>query len=117
MNNALMLSSDVEVEVTPLSPTNIHPGDSFDYKVTLSNTSAAPKNVTAMVYAKIPTGTEITLQGPIALNLDPGGILSGTFTASVPGSAPTGYYRILGRVWTSGFIDFDEDEEIYNVIP
>ena len=70
-----------------------------------------------MVYASTPNGTEITLEGPLSLTLAPGDYLSGTFTETVPGNAPFGFYRIVGRIWTSGFDDFDEDEEIYEVVP
>lgn len=115
--NSLMLISEVEINLIPMSPTIINPGNSSDYEVIVSNSGVAPKSVTAMVYARIPNGTEITLEGPLSLTLAPEESLNGTFTAAVPAYAPLGFYKVVGRIWTSGFADFDEDEEIYEVVP
>ena len=117
VNNSLMLESEVIIDLIPASPTDIQPGDTVDYNVTVRNDSASSKSVNCMVYARIPNGTEVTLQGPFSVNLDPGQSLTQSYNKTVPLSAPTGAYRVLARAWTSGFGDFDEDKENYNVVP
>ena len=115
--NSLMLTSEVEIDIMPMSPTILNPGDSVNYEVTVANLGTVAKSATAMVYARMPDGTETTLQGPLSLDLAPGGSLNESFAEAVPTDAPLGVYRIVGRIWSSDFDDFDEDEEIYELIP
>jgi uncharacterized repeat protein (TIGR01451 family) len=113
--NSLMLMSEVEIAVTPAGPTAINPGDTVSYDVTVFNQGTGSKNVTASVYVRLPDGTERVLQGPITFNLAAGDSRGGTFSATVPGSAPAGSYRVIGRVSTPDNTDFDEDEVIYEL--
>ena len=115
--NSLMLTSDIEIEVTPVGSTVIHPGDSVPYDVTVSNLGSVSKRVTAMVYARLPDGIEITLQGPVTFNLAESDSAVGTFSETVDKAAPAGIYRIIGRVWTSEYNDADENEVIYELTP
>ncbi len=118
--NSLKLVSDVTIEVTPLGPTTIHPGDSFDYQVIVTNLSGAPKTVTAMVLARHPNGRERVFRGPSNFSLAGGGTVNQTFTETVPMSVPPALFgpnRLVGRAFTSGFGDFDEDEETYDLSP
>jgi subtilisin family serine protease len=113
--NSLLLVTDIEVELTPITSNIIHPGDSVEYQITMMNLSDDSKSGTAMVFTVTPSGSEITIEGPFALNLAAGESVSQTFIQVVPVGAPLGNYSIIGRVWTSGFDDFDEDEEVYQL--
>ena len=117
VNNSLMLESEVVIDLIPAGPTGIQAGNTVDYNVTVRNDGASSKSVNYMVYARIPNGTEVTLQGPFSVNLNPSQSLTQSYNNTVPLSAPTGTYRVLARAWNSGFGDFDEDKENYNVVP
>ena len=63
------------------------------------------------------TGFEITLEGPHAITLGPSAVLNKSFSVDVPPAAPPGFYRLTARIWSAGNEDFDEDEEIYEIVP
>lgn len=111
--NSLKLISDITIDVANLGSTLINPGDNIDYQVSI-NGSGTPITINAMIYARLPNGTEITLKGPGTFDLPIGGVIL-NFTTTVPGGAPAGDYDIIGRVWTSGDQDFDEDNVVYTV--
>lgn len=115
---ALLLESAVTVDVVPLGPTTIHPGDSVPYQVTVTNAGSSPKTVNEIVLVRFPDGTERTLVDLTSLTIDAGQSLTQNFTQPVPsGISPMffGLERLVGRVWTAGYGDFDEDEALYTL--
>ncbi|MBU4179854.1 MAG: S8 family serine peptidase, partial [Actinobacteria bacterium] len=118
--NSLLLESEVTIDVVSVGTTDIHPGESFSYELTATNLSADPKTVRVSTFARHPDGTESSLVGPITIILAGDETLTQSFNYTVPTGVPSKYFginRLVGRVWTSGFEDLDEDEELYNLIP
>jgi len=120
ISNALQLEPEVTMDVVPLGPTDIHPGESFSYELTATNLSANPKTLRVTTFAIHPDGSESSIVGPITITLSGNESISHSFDYTVPTSVPSKYFginRLTGRVWTSDFEDLDEDEELYNLIP
>jgi len=118
--NALQLESGVTIDVVPLGSTDIHPGESFSYELTATNLSADPKTVKVITFAGHPDGTESSIMGPITITMSGNESIPHSFDYTVPTSVPSKYLginRLIARVWTSGYEDLDEDEELYNLIP
>ncbi len=119
-NRAFQLQSEVTIEVTPLGSTNINPGDSVPYEVTITNLSTSSKTVTAQTFVRHPDGTETPFEGPLTFPLTGGETITRSFTETVPSFLPPshfGLHHLVGRVFTAGFADFDEDEVIYDLAP
>jgi uncharacterized repeat protein (TIGR01451 family) len=106
--------STVSVNVTALGPTTVSPGETVSYRVDVQNNSDATRTVTATVRAWLPSGAEVTLQGPLSVTLAADQAGSRTFSASVPATAPAGTYRLIGRVENASDA-FDEDQVLYEV--
>jgi uncharacterized repeat protein (TIGR01451 family) len=104
--------------VTPLGPTTIHPGDAVPYQVTVTNAGSSPTTVNQVILVRFPDGTERTLVGPTSLAIDAGQSLTQNITQPVPGGISPAFFgleRAVGRVWTAGYGDFDEDEVLYTL--
>ena len=115
---ALQLQSGVTIAVISLGPTTIHPGDAVPYQVTVTNAGSSPKTVNQVILVRFPDGTERTLVGPTSLAIDAGQSLTQNFTQPVPGGISPAFFgleRAVGRVWTAGYADFDEDEALYTL--
>ncbi|RME36676.1 MAG: hypothetical protein D6794_08160 [Deltaproteobacteria bacterium] len=115
-NNAMALGvagPDVSVTVTPVGPTNVTRGSSLSYQVTLTNNTATAQTVSAQVYAILPNGSDYVLDGPLNVNLPPSGVVSRTFTKTVPAGAPVGAYDIIGQA--QNVATFDESAAAYQI--
>ncbi|MBC2695056.1 MAG: S8 family serine peptidase [Desulfobacteraceae bacterium] len=118
--NSLLLEPEVTIDVVPLGPTNIHPGESFSYELTATNLSADPKTVNVTSFVRHPDGSERSIVGPNTITLSGNESITHSFNYTVPTGVPSRYFginRLVGRVWTSAFEDLDEDEELYNLLP
>lgn len=117
---ALTLNPQIIIDVTPLGPTDINPGDTVQYRVTIINLSGFPKTVTRKIYARHPDGMEGDLEAEATIDLNGGQTLIQNFTVVIPSIVPPshfGAHDLVGRIWTSGFADFSEDEVLYNILP
>jgi len=120
VSNALLLEPEITMDIVPLGPTNIHPGESFSYEFTATNLSADPKTVEVTTFARHPDGSESSIVGPITIILSGNESISQSFDYTVPTGVPSKYFginRLIGRVWTYALEDLDEDEELYSLIP
>lgn len=106
----------VTVDVTPLGPTDVSPGETFSYRISVTNNEAGPINTTVKTYVRLDDGREATIGGPVIVPLDPGETISCDLSKQVPGSfAPGMTFRIFGQAETT--VSFDEGWVTYTVVP
>jgi subtilisin family serine protease len=111
-----LTTPEVTVEVTPVGPTNVSPGDTFSCRISVTNNTAASVSATVKVYVRLDDGREFTLAGPVTLSLGPSGTVSRDLSRQVPGSvAPGTTFRVFGQAETAA--SFDEDWVGYTVVP
>ena len=114
--NSLQLASEVLVDIEPLGPNQIQPGDTVPYRITLRNLGATSKTVTAATFVIRPDGSRLTLKAPVNVVLLAGQSLSADLvTPEVPVGAAPGSHYLVGRIWTAGNAEFDEDQAVYEV--
>lgn len=112
--NALNLPpSAVTITVTPLGPTDISPGDTIYYSVSVTNTSATTHVVNTSVRVWSPSGDEF-VRGPRSLTLAPSETVNSPFNIVVMHSVPPGNYRLIGRVENTTDT-FDESQVMYHI--
>lgn len=116
INNSLTLPlPQVTIDVSPLGPTTVSPGQVISYNVTTHNTEPTSKTVNVSIVAVYPDGSEITLTRR-TITITGNGTLSQNFSKRVPLGTPTGEYQLAGRVEIPS-ISYDEDIVLYAVIP
>ena len=104
----------VTIELLPLGPTTVSPGERVSYRVNLHNLATTAKSVSARVVALTPFGHEMILEQR-ALTL-PGSFSGGQdLTVIVPNNAPGGTYYLSAVAEVEGE-SFDEDVEQYAII-
>ena len=81
----------------------------------IANTLAAPQAVSVSLRAWAPSGAELFIAGPVALNLTPGGVVGATISRGTPLALSPGSYRVIGRVEDLANDIFDEDQVVYEV--
>jgi len=92
-------TAPVAVTVEPVSPPVVIPpgGGSFQFTVTLTNTTAEPQAFQAWTEVTGPVNREPVL-GPRTVTLPPGATVTRTLTQRVPGAAPPGTYTYAVNV-------------------
>jgi hypothetical protein len=103
----------IRVTLAPESPSIMIPpqGGSFTFDVSLTNTTSQPKSFNAWVDVILPDGTPY---GPLRLknvNIAPHRTVQVfDLVQKVPGPAPPGYYRYIGKVgvYPDSVYDFDK---------
>jgi subtilisin family serine protease len=106
----------VTVEVTPLGPTNVSPGDIVSCRIGVTNNEVVPVDATVVLYVRLDDGRYRTVGGPVTVPLDPGETISRDMSGRLPGGlAPGTAFRIFGQAETAA--SFDEDWVGYTVVP
>jgi subtilisin family serine protease len=115
-NSLSLPPPSVVVDVNPIGSTVLMPGGSFSYEVSVTNTAAVAQTATVKVVFRIPDGREFTLKGPVNVTLSAGQNRGGSFSQTIPATAPLGDYTLIGSAEVSG-TSFDEDTVAYTVVP
>lgn len=105
--------ADVTVALTPQSPTTVVGGATITYNIALTNNSLISQTVIAQVYAQLPNGSTMPLQGPQSVTLPAGRSVNQTFNQTIPLGAPPGIYTLFGQA--DGATGFDEDPVAYTI--
>jgi len=104
----------VTIKVTPLGPSEIHPGDTIRYRLRIENASAAAQQVTGSVRVWGSSGAPAYLLGPGPLTVGAGQVMTGDFSVATPATLTPGDYWLIGRVENPTTV-YDEDQVIYNL--
>ena len=108
-------ASPVTIGLTAVGATQISPGDSIEIDLVIANNSAVPQAVSASLRVWTPSGAELFITGPVALNLTPGVVVGVTISRGTPLALSPGSYRVIGRVEDLANDVFDEDQVVYEV--
>lgn len=115
INNSLTLPPPlVTINVSPIGPTTVSPGETISYNIALSNNDITSKTVNVSVVAVYPDGTEVTLASR-SVTLGGNSSANQSFTKGVPAGIAPGEYQIAGRVEIPS-VSYDEDIVIYTIV-
>lgn len=110
-----LTTPDATVDISPVGSTEVPPGGTVSFQLSVTNNSANALAVGIRAYAQLDNGQEI-LVGKANTTINPGGTVAQSVSKPLPPSIPPGStFRIFGQVETSG--SFDEDFVEYTVVP
>ena len=98
----------VTVTAVPDS-TQIQPGGTLGYTVTLVNNTGTVQTIVARVDAILTDGNRMVLEGPRPVQMNAGGVINVHMTRLVPGYAQSGSYSLKVKVATSSGDVLDVD--------
>jgi len=90
----------VTVDVVP-DATQVYPGGTLGYTVTLANTTAQSRSFFGSITAVMPDAARIRVRGPLPVTLGAGAVRTVHLSEFVPGATPLGKYSLKVSVGTT----------------
>ncbi len=105
----------VSVTISAIGSSDISPGDSLQYHVSLTNNTASGETVKASIYVRAEDGQEATLAGPGILNMTGGETINADLSQAIP--ANFGAQEIEFFISAETATSLDEAKTVFTVVP